>query len=558
MMKKVVGAFAAFLYTTSALGATLLPNGQQQFVDANGKPYAAGKVWFYSNFPTCSVLKNTWQDSANTILNTNPVTLDSAGRATIFGSGAYCQVLKDSIGNTIWTKYTADTSSAAGVSWGGTSGGTANAQTLSSSSFTGVDGQTIYFLAGLSNTSATTLTISGTTAAIVRPSPNGAVFLTGGEIVAGNVIGVTYVSSTGQFQLVTNNAEEFSTQANIAAASTVNLNSVTSHVANVTGSGATITSFGSGGSSATANSIFFVKFAGANTLTYNATSMITPTGRDIVINAGDSFIVTYLGGSNWQVLGVMPANRLSLVNAQTGTSYAVTSADINKLVTVSNAAAVAVSLPQATGTFGAGTQFSIQNLGTSIATLTPTTSTINGAASIQLPSGRGLTIVSDGTNWQINGTIENVWQTGAVSLSGTTTTITTAIPSWAKQVTISFRDLTISPAGYLKIRLGTSGGVTSSGYAGVGIRINNAPGVDANTATDGFVVNANNNTVCHGNVILAQTVANSWVESHSGGCDTSNGLTGGGRVTLSGALSSITFVTSLNNFTAGSVNVMYQ
>jgi hypothetical protein len=117
----------------------LLPNGQQQFVDATGKPYAAGKVFFYSNFPTCTVLKNTYQNEAGTQLNTNPIILDAAGRATIFGSGAYCQVLKDANNNTIWTKYTSDTSSASNLGWGGTSGGTANAQTVTVSAFSNVN-----------------------------------------------------------------------------------------------------------------------------------------------------------------------------------------------------------------------------------------------------------------------------------------------------------------------------------------------------------------------------------------------------------------------------------
>jgi len=105
MMKRTIAGLSAFLLTTSALqSATLLPNGQQQFVDGNGQPYASGTVTFYSNFPTCSVLKNTWSNSAQTVLNTNPVVLDSAGRATICGSGTYCQVLKDKNGNTIWQK----------------------------------------------------------------------------------------------------------------------------------------------------------------------------------------------------------------------------------------------------------------------------------------------------------------------------------------------------------------------------------------------------------------------------------------------------------------------
>ena len=205
-MKKVCGALVTFLYTTSAMAATLMPNGQQQFVDANGKPYANGKVYFYSNFPTCSVSKNTYQDEASTILNTNPVTLDAAGRATIFGVGAYCQVLKDANGNTIWTKYTSDTSSASNLGWGGTGGGTANVQTVTVSGFSSVNGQTFYFIPANTNTTATTLSVNGGPAiSIVKSTPSGLTLLVGGEIVSGTVVGVTYVSATGQFNLVTNN-----------------------------------------------------------------------------------------------------------------------------------------------------------------------------------------------------------------------------------------------------------------------------------------------------------------------------------------------------------------
>lgn len=206
-MKKVCGALAAFLYSTTTIwGATLVPNGQQQFIDANGKPYAGGKVWFYSNYPTCSILKNTWQDANGLVLNTNPVTLDAAGRSTIFGSGAYCQVLKDSLGNTIWTKYTSDTSSASNLGWGGTSGGTANAQTVTVTSFAGVNGQTFYFVPGYTNTAAMTLSVNAASPlAVVKDTPSGPTPLIGGEVVVGTVVGVTYLSSTGTLHLITNN-----------------------------------------------------------------------------------------------------------------------------------------------------------------------------------------------------------------------------------------------------------------------------------------------------------------------------------------------------------------
>lgn len=205
-MRKLTGALAAFLYTSSAIAATLMPNGEQQFIDANGKPYANGKVFFYSNYPTCTILKNTYQNEAGTVLNTNPVILSAAGRATIFGTGAYCQVLKDANNNTIWTKYTSDTSSASNLGWGGNGGGTANAQTVTVSSFANVNGQTFYYLPGVSNTGALSLSINGgAPIAVVRDTPSGPTALTGGEVVAGNVVGLTYVSATGLLHLITNN-----------------------------------------------------------------------------------------------------------------------------------------------------------------------------------------------------------------------------------------------------------------------------------------------------------------------------------------------------------------
>jgi hypothetical protein len=90
------------------MSATLLPNAEQQFVDGNGKPYAGGSVYFY--IPQTTTFKNTWQDAGQTILNTNPVVLDGAGRAQIWGNGAYRQVLYDQFGNLIWDQITEDTS----------------------------------------------------------------------------------------------------------------------------------------------------------------------------------------------------------------------------------------------------------------------------------------------------------------------------------------------------------------------------------------------------------------------------------------------------------------
>lgn len=96
--------------------------------------------------------------------------------------------------------------------------------------------------------------------------------------------------------------------------------------------------------------------------------------------------------SSWQ--------QAPIVNAQTGTTYTFLVGDYGKLVTFSNSGAIAVTLPQATGSFTTWNSY-VKNLGAGAVTITPTTSTINGSSSLVLPSGGSIWIVSDGANYQV-------------------------------------------------------------------------------------------------------------------------------------------------------------
>jgi hypothetical protein len=104
--------------------AFLLPNAKQQFFDTNGRPLAGGSVYFY--IPNTSTFKNTWQDAGETILNTNPVVLDSNGQAIIYGDGQYRQVVYDVHGNLIWDKLTDSPVSSSALSSTIGAGGAAN------------------------------------------------------------------------------------------------------------------------------------------------------------------------------------------------------------------------------------------------------------------------------------------------------------------------------------------------------------------------------------------------------------------------------------------------
>ncbi len=99
--------------------ASILPNGKNQFIDINGNPLVGGSVTFYE--PDTLVLKDTWQDSDQTVLNTNPIILDSRGQAVIYGDGVYRQRVKDSLGNLIWDQETSAPYCASNPPPGGTS-----------------------------------------------------------------------------------------------------------------------------------------------------------------------------------------------------------------------------------------------------------------------------------------------------------------------------------------------------------------------------------------------------------------------------------------------------
>ena len=75
------------------MSGSLIPNGKQQYLDANGSPLAGGKVYYY--IPSTTTPKNTYQDINLSILNTNPVVLDAAGECIAWGTGSYRQVVYD-------------------------------------------------------------------------------------------------------------------------------------------------------------------------------------------------------------------------------------------------------------------------------------------------------------------------------------------------------------------------------------------------------------------------------------------------------------------------------
>lgn len=145
------------------------------------------------------------------------------------------------------------------------------------------------------------------------------------------------------------------------------------------------------------------------------------------------------------------------VNAQTGTTYTVLASDNTKLVTHTNASSTAVTLPQAgTAGFAAGFMYFVENRGAGTVTITPTTSTIDGAASLALTQNQGVCIFSDGTNYF----------TGCRGLGGGSgaNSLGTYLVQTATNAPVNAQVLSSLASGCLSVTTGT-GVVASSGVA---------------------------------------------------------------------------------------------
>jgi hypothetical protein len=129
--------------------------------------------------------------------------------------------------------------------------------------------------------------------------------------------------------------------------------------------------------------------------------------------------ITY-DGTNFQVIGVISSG----VNAQTGTSYTVLTDDKGRFVTGSNASAIAWTLPQANSTtFANGWNFTASCIGAGAITITPTTSTIDGAATLVLPPNKTAKIVSDGTNYFVASNSSSGWELLSTQTASASSTI---------------------------------------------------------------------------------------------------------------------------------------
>ena len=149
---------------------------------------------------------------------------------------------------------------------------------------------------------------------------------------------------------------------------------------------------------------------------------------------------------------------------------------------------------------------------------------------------------------------------GGVNASGNTSVDFTSMPSWINRITVVFRNISTNGSSNILVQLGTSSGVTTSGYVSTSIDFDGS-GAVTTSSTSGLVIKVNGaSNVINGLMTIAYMGSNTWVDNHSVSTATTIMSVGGGTSALGGTLDRvrITTVNGTDQFDAGSFNILYE
>jgi hypothetical protein len=114
----------------------------------------------------------------------------------------------------------------------------------------------------------------------------------------------------------------------------------------------------------------------------------------------------------------------------------------------------------------------------------------------------------------------------------------------------------------LLVKLGTGGGIASTGYASTGARLA-AAGTTVDSSTAGFLINSTSAAdAVSGTLVISAVDPTNYIYAadHTVKDGTTAVMTGAGNVTLGNLMTqlSITTVSGTANFDAGTINVLYE
>lgn len=148
-----------------------------------------------------------------------------------------------------------------------------------------------------------------------------------------------------------------------------------------------------------------------------------------------------------------------------------------------------------------------------------------------------------------------------VTASGTSVDFT-SLPAWIKRITVMLQGITTNGSSAPIMRLGTSGGFVTSGYASGGIFTGATTG--SGNRTDSLLISGNafdSSATLHGHAVITNITGNAWVQSFVlGQSNSAYAVMGGGSISLAGVLTQIRITTAngTDAFDGGTINILYE
>lgn len=169
-----------------------------------------------------------------------------------------------------------------------------------------------------------------------------------------------------------------------------------------------------------------------------------------------------------------------------------------------------------------------------------------------MPAGTGNVVVNG-----VNGAL--VSGTAVASTSGTSIDFT-GIPSWAKRITVMFNGVSTNGSSTIRLQLGDSGGVETTGYAGTCTQIGST--VSTIYSTSGFdsTGDTSSTQTRNGQFVFSLLGSNTWALIGAYNIGSAFQYLFCGTKTLSDTLDRvrITTVNGTDTFDAGSINILYE
>ena len=191
----------------------------------------------------------------------------------------------------------------------------------------------------------------------------------------------------------------------------------------------------------------------------------------------------------------------------------------------------------------------------------------NGTSAVQFvaPGSSGNVLTSNGTTWTSAALSAGFTLGTPVATTSGTSIDFTGIPSGVKQIIVNFKGVSTNGGSLILIQLGDSGGVETTGYSSMTIKLLAASTPDDATSTAGFINKSNEISATNaisGSIYLTLENATSYTWVATGmlfDINYTRGAVTGGNKSLSAVLDRvrITTVNGTDTFNAGEINIAY-